>query len=375
MGTYQKLTSWEWEALDSECNLADGHAHQTQNDEQMKIVNKLHTIYLESEKQSQSSIQSEFENTFFIKAGQKSYRHMLPPQYHFSCSLAIETVGNYLRLNNKSVSLIHPTFDNLADILKRHNIVLQSLEESALLDKKKLESITTDALMIVCPNNPSGQELSKLQFQQIVDVCKKRHILLIIDFSFRFYSNLTTWDQYEILQKSGVEFITLEDTGKTFPTLDLKLGILLASKSIYSQLQDITNDFLLNVSPFVFKLLTEYIEAENNTLVPSYQEIVNINRKKLIESLKDSPVVIQNHNSRLSVAWIKIPENWKSSVFCKWLETKKIFVLPGIPFFWNDKKCGENYFRVALARPTSFFENAAKKLADACNSYSTENIK
>ena len=367
MDSNPKLTSWEWEGLVSECNLADGHAHQGQSKKQMEIVNKLHSIYLDSEKKSQAVIQSTFENVFFTKAGQLSYKKLLPPQYHYGCSLAIEVVANYLRLTNKSVSLIHPTFDNLADILKRHKINLQHIDETDLLDADSLKKISTDALMIVCPNNPTGQELSKEQFQKIVRICKEKKILLIIDFSFRFYSNFAQWDQYEILYKSNIDFITLEDTGKTFPTLDLKLGILLASESMYYSLQEVTNDFLLNVSPFILMLLTEYIKAENET--DSYLQIVNANREKLIESFANTSWKIQNENSRLSVAWIKIPKGKRSYEVCRWLETKKIFTLPGGPFFWNDNSQGESYFRVALARPTDFFDIAAKKLAQACNEY------
>jgi len=114
---------------------------------------------------------------------------------------------------------------------------------------------------LVCPNNPTGQELTREQVAKVVELCQKKHLLLIIDFSFRFLSDFRKWDQYELLLKSGIEFVCLEDTGKTWPTMELKIGILMASEGIYASLEVITDDMLLNVSPIIFLLLTKYIEA------------------------------------------------------------------------------------------------------------------
>lgn len=364
-----KLTSWEWDGLVSKCNLADGHAHQSQTKKQLKIIKRLPSLFLRAEKETQDVVQAEFEKLFFIKAGQHYYKYLPPPQYHYACSLAIEALANYLREAHMSLTLIHPTFDNLADIFKRHDINLIAIDEENLTQPDELEKINTDALMIVYPNNPTGQELTKEEFKKILKVCSKKKILLIIDSSFRFYSGMTSWDQYEILYKSGIDFVVFEDTGKTFPTLDLKLGIIISSQSIYNQLNDITNDFLLNVSPFIFKLLSAYIGSGENQGTASYQEAVEINRKCLINALKNTPVKIHNPTSKLSVAWIKLPSDWKSSIFCKWLETKGIHVLPGIPFFWNDNKKGEAYFRVALARPAKFFETTVIKLKKCIEEY------
>lgn len=370
MAIKQKLTSWEWEGLISDSNLADGHAHQSLNLSQKKIINKLPEIFKYSESKSQEKIQAEFEKYFFKKTGQKSYNLLPLPQYHPACSISIEVVANLLRIENKSLTLIHPTFDNLPDIFRRHNIDLNRIEESELLDIKKINKISTDALMIVCPNNPTGFELSKKEFKTIVEVCKKKKIMLIVDFSFRLYSSFRFWDQYEMLYKSGVDFVVFEDTGKTLPTLDLKLGILLSSKSLNSKLKDITNDFLLNVSPFIFALLTQYIKNEKEDKPFSFQKIVDENRKILIEKFKYSNYIIENPKSKLSVAWIKIPNGGNSIKLSTFLEKNGIFVLPGNPFFWDNTELGNTYFRVALARPTDFFEKTITKLAKLCNNYS-----
>lgn len=59
-----KLTSWEWEALGDGYNIADGHAHQSQSLEYLKIIKNLPQLYLEAERGKQKEIQNRFEKAF-----------------------------------------------------------------------------------------------------------------------------------------------------------------------------------------------------------------------------------------------------------------------------------------------------------------------
>lgn len=365
-----KLTSWEWEGLNNGYNIADGHAHHEQK-HYKKVVKKLSSLYLNAEKETQNQIQSDFEKAFFELAGQRSYRKLHRPLYQYACSISIEVVANYLRLKKMSVGLLHPTFDNLADILKRHHVKLKPIEEYMLYDVNKyLKALRTDAIFLVCPNNPTGLELTKREFKNIVDFCKKENKLLILDQSFRFYSSYTTWDQYKTLIESGISFIVLEDTGKTWPTLELKLGITVCSNDIYDELNDINNDFVLNVSPFTFKLLTHYILAEGLEAGKlKARRIVNENRSYLLSKLENTPITVVNPKSSLSVVWVKLPKGWKGSELAAWLANKNIHVLPGFPFYWNDHRKGESFIRVALLRPTSVFKKAAEDLRNQLLKY------
>lgn len=359
-----KLTKWEWAGLSQGHNIADGHAHQPQ---EQSIIKKAYQLMLKAEKSNQNKIQAEFEKAFFNVNGQKSYQKMKPPMYQSACSLSIEVVANYLRMKKKSVAMLHPTFDNLADILKRHQIPLTPLDEKDLIDpNKNLSSLKADAIFLVLPNNPTGLEITKSQFLNIINYCKKFGKILILDHSFRFYSSYTGWDQYEYIHSSGIDFIIFEDTGKTWPTLELKLGITLASESIYPFLKDITNDFLLNVSPFNFILITEYIKSDALTkALKNVQE----NRKFLKKHLAKTRLEIVNPESTLSVEWLRLPRGWKGTSFCQWLGAEGVHVLPGNPFFWNNHETGESFIRIALQRPKESFFQAIHHLRNALSKY------
>lgn len=369
--TRDKLTAWEWSALDGPCNIADGHSHQGQNSAQLDIVNNLSSLFQEAERTTQTALQENFCAQFFELAGQRFSRKFAPPLYHYSSSVSVEVVANYLRRDGKSVALLHPTFDNIPAILIRHGVKLVALEEQQFLNPSQLvESLSADAIFLVLPNNPTGFELTRTQFQSIVRSCKRRGILIILDFSFRFFSSLTKWDQYEILYSNQCDFIGIEDTGKTWPTLDLKIGFIVSSPSIYPELASITDDVLLNVSPFIFALLTEYISAEGQ--IPrqhTIRQIAKSNRMILRSALKTTALEVFNPSSRISVEWLKLPHSWNSMRFCEWLETKQISVLPGTPFFWYQPKRGDSFIRVALMRPQPFFRDAVSKLSSASIEY------
>lgn len=367
----KKLTTLQRRALKSVYDLSTGHAKQFQNDIQKEILKQSPELFVQAEMLTQAQIQEKFAEAFFDLAGQKSYKSLKAPLYHFSCSTSIEAVANYLRIKNKQVGLIHPTFDNIGDILKRHNISLFPIEEEFLFDIEKLDGIvppSIDTLFLVCPNNPTGLELTRDQFTSIVAYCKKKNLLLVIDYSFRFFSDFRKWDQYDLLQKSGIEFIAIEDTGKTWPTMELKIGILSAPEPIYTDLEIITDDILLNVSPFIFLLISKYIKVENRERL-SIEDTVNTNRTILRETLKKTPLEVVNDNSKVSVEWVKLPDGWQSSHLSWWMEERGIHILPGSPFFWNDFPRGEQYIRFALARPPSLFQKALSEFKFLMSGY------
>ena len=133
---------------------------------------------------------------------------------------------------------------------------------------------------------------------------------LVVDFCFRFYAaELPRWSQYELLQRSGVSFITIEDTGKTWATLDMKIGMLVCSDDLHDEFYHRHDDLLLNVSPFHLALLTEFID---DTIVHGADATIGFYVRQNLEILREAftdSVLSARRRARVptvTVAWIRL---------------------------------------------------------------------
>lgn len=362
----QSLTRYEWEGLANRHNLADGHARHALRGRGQHILQDLPSIYRRAELADQLELQRGFEFAFYRAAGQHSVPlRAAPPLHHYSSSVSTEVVANWLRASQMCVGLLHPTFDNIAGILQRHGVPLVPVAES-ILDGEAPETLyeEIDVLFMVLPNNPTGRDPSRACIETIAARCAAHGVVLIIDFCFRFFSNrLGLWDQYESLEASGCRYIGIEDTGKTWPTLDLKVGSLISHESLREELAAVTDDVLLNVSPFVYCLLGEVIVADQP---PVAIDVSVENRAELVRCLADTPLQVAPSESEMCVAWVRVDETQlDSSMLVDGLNRSGVSILPGGPFYWADPRDGSGHVRVALARDPERFRDGAAALRDA----------
>lgn len=361
-----KLTVHEWSGVTSRFNLADGHPRQNLTPAQVTAIGDVTELFVRSAKRNEYDVKEAFETAFFGLAGQHSVRSTLGlPLSQYSGSGAIELMANYLRLQRKSVTMMHPTFDSLADTLKRHGVPLTPMPVDELLNLTPASPpINTDALYFVVPNNPTGHCPTREQFSNIVEYCAKHGILMLVDFCFRFYGDLWDYDQYAMMQDAGVEFITTEDTGKTFPAGDVKLGMTISSKRLYRDLKDISDDFLFSVAPFVFAILTKFISAEHpETRRVLSQNVADANRSALREALEGSRLEIVSEEHRMGLEWVKVPAGWNATSLTEWLYREGgPQLLPGERFYWANYNAGRWYLRIALLRDPEYFRLAAWEL-------------
>lgn len=167
------------------------------------------------------------------------------------------------------------------------------------------------------------------------------------------------------------DYVGIEDTGKTWPSLDLKLGSLVVSSDLHEPLQSVTDDLLLNVSPFIFALLARYIDADTDT---NWVCVSEANRAALIEVLEGTQVEMMPSPCPIGVAWVRLPKDWSSSELCDWLADEGISVLPGSPFFWHAPEAGQRFVRIALMRPLTEFRSAVAAFADAVSRYAPRQV-
>src|SRR3989344_4963293 len=181
-----------------------------------------------------------------------------------------------------------------------------------LYDENKIyesleKNVKADSLFIIDPNNPTGFTLfakSKKAYQELLRFAKDKNKLLLLDFCFASFMlpdvNLDVFDLYELLEESGVSYVAIEDTGKTWPVQDTKAALIKCSKDIYPEIYNIHTSYLLNVSPFILNLLTEYILDSEKDEFASVYDLLERNRNIVAENFKGSLLELQEPKAKVS---------------------------------------------------------------------------
>lgn len=376
------ITQHEIAALRMKYNLADAHTHQRQSPDQMRIVNQLPSLWLEAEETTQHALEQRFVSRFFGLHRQPTALKLNRSMLFYAASIAMVAVGNFCMRRRKTVSLIDPCFDNLHDILRNFHVPLLPLREELLQDADRIydnlsQTIVGDVVCLVDPNNPTGFSLvrhGRKGFEEVIRFCKDHDKILMVDLCFAAFALMDPgfgrFDIYEMLEDAGVSYIVIEDTGKTWPVQDAKCAILTVSEDLHGEIYDIHTSILLNVSPFVLNLLSEYVGASEADGFASVRDVLEKNRTVARDTLAGTILEYCEPDVKVSVAWFRITDpRVTASQLQKLANDYQVYVLPGTYFFWSRKHEGERYVRLALAREPAMFATSVaqlKECVDAC---------
>lgn len=372
------ITQHEIAALRTKFNLADAHTHQAQSPSQRRIVESLPQLWYEAATQTQHESERAFIHDFYSLHGQYRALERKDEIYLvYAASVATHIVATYLRMRGLSVGLIEPCFDNLHDLMKHMAVPLTPMSETLFADPEQVyaqlrESAKhVDAIFLVDPNNPTGSSLfmpDDRAFREVVRFCAERRKLLILDFCFAAFllaSGGSRPDAYAVLEDAGVSYIAMEDTGKTWPLQDAKCAALSCSRDINADIYPIVTSVLLNVSPFILKLVTQYVRDSQQDGFQSVRSLLGDNRQLAQLRLDKTPLRYLVPAVNTSVAWFEIiPEAWTADALQQRLLQRDIYVLSGKYFYWANPQRGQRYLRIALARDTSMFAAAMMAMHD-----------
>jgi aspartate/methionine/tyrosine aminotransferase len=365
---WRTLTEWEILAISGPYNIADGHARGWLTSAHHDLMRNLRKIYESSVYTDQALIESQFANTFFRLTGQSEALNLeVSPIFGYSSSVCIDMAGALLfSLGKTNIGVVIPTFDNITALLQRRGLHLVPVPEDQIFNvtSDRLVVKGVDALFLVTPNNPTGRELSKEQLNQIATICESKGIPLLLDVSFRVFSDVAPWDLYSILHDhTSLEWITIEDTGKVWGLSELKAGFSLCSSSIRAELETLHNELRLNVSPFTLKLLETLMRQDLDGGPGHLSQLFSVieqNKRRLVQTVKSLPYLeVVSNAKRSSVEWLRITcDDYDTNEICEALLKAGVVVLPGGPFFWNSPEEGRKYLRIALLRDVRYFARA-----------------
>jgi aspartate/methionine/tyrosine aminotransferase len=370
---FKNLTSYEIDSLPRSYNLTDGHAFRRWSAAEEAIIDQSALLFKHNDRRRQSEIEHEYIGDFLRLARQTWDENALSCLMCFTASMAFEVVANYLRLNGLTLSLVEPCFDNLADIFRRHAIPLRPFPD-ALLEvprdtfERALEAVDSDAICLVTPNNPTGTALAEGNLRALLAFCKERRKLLILDNCFRAYlPRHLVYDQYRLMLEADVDVVMVEDTGKTWPTSEIKAPFFAVSggRGLFERVYDIYTDMLLHISPVGIRLVHEFVRLSSKDDMAAVHEVVSANRRILYERLRET-FLTPCEKPFASIAWLRIDHPISGQELKQVLDENAVFVLPGSHFFWHDRSRGEHFIRVALVRDADMFREAAALLGDVC---------
>lgn len=377
------ITQHEIEALKTRFNLADAHTHQSQSADQRTIISSLPDLWYQSENQTQYQSEQEFIEVFYRFHGQHTALQRKDNIYLvYAASVGMHIVATYLSKYNMRVGLIEPCFDNLHDLMKHMKIPMRPLDESLFYDVSTvyenlmMHASPLDAIVLVDPNNPTGFSLfyeNEDTFLEVVRFCQDFNKKLILDFSFSSFikaSGGERYDVYAILENSGVDYIAMEDTGKTWPLQDAKVSTILCSKKLDDEIYPIVTSVLLNVSPFILNVVTQYVKASKVDNFSSVANLLDHNREIAKEMLAGSILRYCEPQIRTSVAWFEIMASAVTAdELHKHLLQYDVYVLSGRYFYWHNPDKGQRYVRLALARNTDVFTESVMAIQHGLEHY------
>ncbi|WP_439877814.1 pyridoxal phosphate-dependent aminotransferase [Pseudomonas prosekii] len=381
--TKEDITQHEISALKTRFNLADAHTHQDQSLTQQKIVDSLPELWYRAQGQTQYKSEQELIKAFFTFHGQEHALKRHDEIYLvYAASVAMHITATYLRKRDMSVGLIEPCFDNLHDLLKHMEVPLSPLDESLFQSPRDVyanlqtAAAKVDAIFLVDPNNPTGSSMfanGAQTFMEVARYCRDHGKLLILDFCFAAFIKTAGGnriDAYAILDEIGTQYIIMEDTGKTWPLQDTKCATIMSSRALNADIYSIVTSVLLNVSPFILNVVTQYINDSSDDDFESVRSVLDINREAAQKHLHGNFLKYLTPMIETSVAWFEILRDGVSADDLQaYLMNYDVYVLPGKYFFWSKPQTGQKYIRLALARKPEEFKLAVETIAVALENY------
>ncbi len=363
----QSLTEFERDGLAAPLGLADGHAYQDLSLLFRPIVDGLTYLWDECERTTVPEMEQRFRKAFALLAKSSGMANLKFFKICPTASNAIDIVGAVLADRGLSTHLLEPTFDNLALILQRRQVRLVPLSEKRLSLAVKEETIPElldqhpcGALFLVQPNNPTGRSLDATSLRIVANYCAKRDVILLLDNSFRFYHRLP-FDDYALLAESGVSFMAIEDTGKVWPTHDLKASLLFCSPDLERIVATIYNEIFLCHSRLALAVLEQFLlRTVKEGLASTVWTQVDEHRAALRSAIVGTDLVVDETalDSQISVEWLDCRRTgWRDLELVARLAAKGLFILPGRQFFWHSRAQSDHQYniRFSLMKPHAVF--------------------
>ena len=254
----------------------------------------------------------------------------------------------------------YPTYTSVTNIVGAKPIYFDLGEENSWLpdiDKLNQLNLTKVKLMwINYPNMPTGSDLDKVKFKELILFAKQNEILLINDNPYSFILNKNPKSILSI--ENSIDYcMELNSLSKSFNMSGWRVGMLIGSKrnidSVLKIKSNMDSGMFYGVQMGAVNAL-KLDESWFNKINDIY-----LKRKKIVLEICDILNLSYDSNSVGMFVWAKINSNKSSKELTDYLLYKKnIFVAPGFIFGKN----GEGYIRFSLCLDEQLIIKAKSRL-------------
>ncbi|MEL0244128.1 MAG: aminotransferase class I/II-fold pyridoxal phosphate-dependent enzyme [Flavobacteriaceae bacterium] len=254
----------------------------------------------------------------------------------------------------------YPTYTSVTNIVGAKPIYFDLSEENSWLpdiDKLNQLNLTKVKLMwINYPNMPTGSDLDKVKFKELILFAKQNEILLINDNPYSFILNKNPKSILSI--ENSIDYcLELNSLSKSFNMSGWRVGMLIGSKqnidSVLKIKSNMDSGMFYGVQMGAVNAL-KLDESWFNKINDIY-----LKRKKIVLEICDILNLSYESKSVGMFVWAKINSNKSSKELTDYLlYEKNIFVAPGFIFGKN----GEGYIRFSLCLDEQLIIKAKSRL-------------
>jgi histidinol-phosphate/aromatic aminotransferase/cobyric acid decarboxylase-like protein/choline kinase len=206
---------------------------------------------------------------------------------------AAELINSLMKTINGNIGIIFPTFDEYPSRLNKNYIVpYYPKNRNFSYNCEELmnyyDNYDIKALLLINPDNPSGNFINKAEIQRLLEWTKQKDIRLIVDESFVDFvdsSDAQTLLSEMILQENK-HLAVIKSISKSFGVPGLRLGVIgSADEELISFIKkDISIWNINSIAEFYLQICGKYTK-EYSLALDKFKFI----RKKFIEELRKIP--------------------------------------------------------------------------------------
>lgn len=216
----------------------------------------------------------------------------------------------------------------------------------SLADLEPLLDAGTRMLVINFPHNPTGAHLHQIEFNQIIEWCRERNIILFSDEMYRFLE----YDSPQRLPSACEVYensVTLCGMSKSFALPGLRLGWLLTKNKVWLQRIQSFKDYTTICNPGPSEVLALMALKMKDWILNRNLEIIRSNLGLMEQfAQRHSHILRWIPPQAGSVAFPELLINKDIAHFCRcFVEKKGVMLLPGTVYGYPG-----NFFRLGLGR-------------------------